>query len=54
MGKARAIEIASGAGTFLAFLLMFAGVSSLLRGDSLGAGWYLLIGWFLKDASAAS
>jgi CBS domain-containing protein len=53
MGKARAIEIASGAGTFLAFFLMFAGVSSLLRGDSLGGAWYLLIGWFLKDASAA-
>jgi CBS domain-containing protein len=54
MGKARAIEIASGAGTFLAFLLMFAGVSSLLRGDSLGGAWCLLIGWFLKDASTAS
>jgi CBS domain-containing protein len=54
MGKARAIEIASGAGTFLAFLLMLAGVSTLIRGDTLGGAWYLLIGWFIKDAAAAS
>jgi Zn-dependent protease len=42
MGKARATRIASGAGTFFAFFLIFAGV------------WYILIGWFIKDASAAS
>lgn len=54
MGKARATQIASGAGTFFAFFLMFVGVSSLLRGDPLGGVWYILIGWFIKDASVAS
>lgn len=54
LGKARATRIASGAGTFFAFFLIFAGVFSLLRGDSLGGVWYILIGWFIKDASAAS
>jgi len=54
MGKARATRIASGAGTFFAFFLIFAGVFSLLRGDPLGGLWYILIGWFIKDASAAS
>lgn len=54
MGKARATRIASGAGTFFAFFLIFAGVFSLVRGDSLGGVWYILIGWFIKDASVAS
>jgi CBS domain-containing protein len=54
LGKARATRIASGAGTLFAFLLMFAGVFSLLRGASLSGVWYILIGWFIKDASAAS
>jgi Zn-dependent protease/predicted transcriptional regulator len=54
MGKARATRIASGAGTFFAFFLIFTGVMSLLRGNSLGGVWYILIGWFIKDASAAS
>ena len=54
LGKARATRIASGAGTFFAFFLIFAGVFSLLRGDSLGGVWYILIGWFIKDASSAS
>jgi Zn-dependent protease/CBS domain-containing protein len=54
LGKARATQIASGAGTFFAFFLIFAGVFSLLRGDSVGGIWYILIGWFIKDASAAS
>jgi Zn-dependent protease/CBS domain-containing protein len=54
IGKARATRIASGAGTFFAFFLIFAGVFSLLGGDSLGGVWYILIGWFIKDASVAS
>jgi Zn-dependent protease len=54
LGKARATRIASGAGTFFAFFLIFAGVFSLIRGDSLGGVWYILIGWFIKDASVAS
>jgi Zn-dependent protease/CBS domain-containing protein len=54
IGKARATRIASGAGTACAFILIFAGVFSLLRGDSLGGVWYILIGWFMKDAAASS
>jgi Zn-dependent protease/CBS domain-containing protein len=54
LGKARATRIASGAGTLFAFLLIYAGVFSLLRGDSLGGLWYILIGWFIKDASLSS
>jgi len=54
LGKARATRIASGAGTLFAYFLISAGVFSLLRGDSLGGLWYILIGWFIKDASAAS
>jgi CBS domain-containing protein len=54
IGKARATRIASGAGTVFAFFLMFSGVWSLLGGDSLSGVWYILIGWFIKDASGAS
>jgi Zn-dependent protease/CBS domain-containing protein len=54
LGKARATRIASGAGTLFAFVLIFAGVFSLLRGDSLGGLWYIMIGWFIKDASLSS
>jgi Zn-dependent protease/CBS domain-containing protein len=54
LGKARATRIASGAGTFFAFFLIFVGVFSLLRGDALAGVWYILIGWFIKDASSAS
>jgi len=54
LGKARATRIASGAGTFFAYFLIVGGVFSMLRGDTLGGVWYILIGWFIKDASAAS
>lgn len=54
VGKARATRIASGAGTLFAFFLIFAGVFNLLGGNSLGGVWYILIGWFIKDASGAS
>ena len=54
LGKARATRIASGAGTFFAFFLIISGVFSLLRGDALSGVWYILIGWFIKDASVAS
>jgi Zn-dependent protease/CBS domain-containing protein len=54
MGKARATQIASGAGTLFAFFLIFAGVFSLLKGNTIGGVWYILIGWFIKDASTAS
>ncbi len=54
LGKARATRIASGAGTLFAFFLIAVGVFSLLGGASLAGVWYILIGWFIKDASAAS
>jgi len=54
LGKARATKIASGAGTLFAFVLMFAGVFNLLGGAPLTGVWYVLIGWFIKDASVAS
>ncbi len=54
LGKARATRIASGAGTFFAYFLIVSGVFSMLKGDTIGGVWYILIGWFIKDASAAS
>jgi Zn-dependent protease/CBS domain-containing protein len=54
LGKARATRVASGAGTLFAFFLICVGVFSLLGGASLAGVWYILIGWFIKDASAAS
>jgi Zn-dependent protease len=54
IGKTRATQIASGAGTVFSFFLIFSGVFSLLRGASLTGVWYILIGWFIKDASVTS
>ena len=54
MGKARATKIASGAGTLFAFVLIFDGVFNLIGGAPLAGVWYILIGWFIKDASVAS
>jgi len=54
MGKTRATQIASRAGTFFAFFLILLGVFSFLWGNPIGGVWYVLIGWFIKDASAAS
>jgi Zn-dependent protease/CBS domain-containing protein len=54
IGKARATRIASQAGSVFALFVILAGVFSLLAGKSLSGVWYILIGWFIKDASAAS
>ena len=54
LGKAQATRIASSAGRGFAMLLILVGVFSLIRGDGLSGLWYILIGWFLKDASTAS
>ncbi len=51
-GKARATRTAAGAGTLFAFFLIGTGALSLLRGNSVAGVWYILLGWFLKDASA--
>ena len=53
-GKARATQVAAGAGTFFAYLLMAAGALRFFGGDGIGGMWYVLIGWFLKDASAGT
>jgi Zn-dependent protease/CBS domain-containing protein len=53
LGKVRATWIASGAGTFFAFFLIFSGVFSLLRGDSFAGVWYVLLGWLIKNGAAA-
>jgi Zn-dependent protease/predicted transcriptional regulator len=54
LGKARATQIAAGAGTLFGYFLIFAGVFSLVGGASLTGAWYILIGWFIRDASAGS
>jgi CBS domain-containing protein len=53
-GKTRATRIASGIGTLFAYLLILYGVIGLARGEGMGALWWILIGWFLKDASASA
>ncbi len=53
-GKIRATRTAAGAGTFFALLLIVLGVAQLVSGDGLGGVWYVLVGWFLKDASAGA
>ena len=50
-GKLRATRIAAGAGTFFAFFLIVSGVFRLLGGDGVTGVWYILIGWFLKEAA---
>jgi len=50
----RARQIVSAVGISLAFFLISAGVFSLLRGESLEGVWYVLTGWFIKQASSAS
>lgn len=53
-GKARATRVAAGAGTYFAFFMIAVGVMSLLRGDAVSGVWNILIGWFLKEASAGA
>jgi Zn-dependent protease len=54
IGKLAATRVAAGAGTFFAFFLIVSGALSLLRGDAVTGVWYVLIGWFLKDAAAGA
>jgi len=54
MGKARATRVAARAGTLFAYFLIASGVVSMLRGAGISGMWYVLIGWFLKDASAGA
>jgi Zn-dependent protease/CBS domain-containing protein len=53
-GKGRATRIAASAGTGFAYLLMAGGFFTLLTGNGLAGLWYVLIGWFLREASAGA
>jgi Zn-dependent protease/CBS domain-containing protein len=49
----RATLIAANVGRFVAFLLIFAGVWQMLRGNFGGGLWLAFIGWFLDNAASA-
>src|SRR5918999_3748613 len=51
---ARATRIASLAGQGVGWLLVAAGVASLLAGDLAGGIWFAFIGWFLVQAARSS
>jgi len=51
IGRVRATRAAATAGTMFAYFLILAGAFSLLRGAGVAGVWYILIGWFLKDAA---
>ena len=51
---ARATRIASLAGQAVGWLLVAAGVASLLAGDLAGGIWFAFIGWFLVQAARSS
>ena len=53
LGKARATRSRAERGPFR-LLPDLCRSRSLLKGDTLGGVWYILIGWFVKDASVAS
>lgn len=53
-GKGRATRTAARAGTVFAYFLIASGALMLLRGDGLAGLWYVLIGWFLREASVGA
>jgi Zn-dependent protease len=53
-GKVRATRIASVLGTAFAYLLILRGVVGLISGEGMTGLWWILIGWFLKDAAAGA
>jgi Zn-dependent protease/predicted transcriptional regulator len=53
-GKARATRLASGIGTFFAYILILNGVFGLATGAGMSGIWSVLIGWFLKEASTGA
>ena len=53
-GKGRATRTAARAGTVFAYVLMGGGALTLLKGEGLAGIWYILIGWFVREASAGA
>ena len=53
-GKGRATRTAARAGTVFAYVLIGFGALWLFQGDGLSGMWYVLIGWFLREASAGA
>ena len=53
-GKGRATRTAARAGTVFAYFLIALGALTLLRGEGLAGIWYVLIGWFLREASSGA
>jgi Zn-dependent protease/CBS domain-containing protein len=53
VGKMWATRIAGLAGTAFAYMLIVLGIAHVLQGSTAGV-WYVLIGWFVKDAATTS
>jgi Zn-dependent protease/CBS domain-containing protein len=54
LGKLRATRLAAGGGTFFAYFLILSGAISLLRGATVTGVWYVVLGWFLKEAAVSA
>ena len=54
LGKLRATRMAAGAGTFFAYFLILSGAINMLRGAAVTGIWYVLLGWFLKEAAVSA
>jgi Zn-dependent protease/predicted transcriptional regulator len=54
LGKVRATRMAAGAGTFFAYFLILSGAVSVLSGATVSGIWYVLLGWFLKEAAVSA
>jgi Zn-dependent protease/CBS domain-containing protein len=54
LGKLRATRMAAGGGTFFAYFLILAGAMLLLRGVTVTGMWFVVMGWFLKEAAASA
>ena len=50
----KATRWAASAGTFISFGLIALGVLSILVGNVIGGAWFIVIGWFLRNASESS
>lgn len=50
----KATRWAAGTGTGISFLLIAVGVLSILAGSFIGGVWFIVIGWFLRNASESS